>query len=107
MALSGVASHTGSDVRRFPCEGCGADLEFHIGEQALSCPHCGFVKALDVTETSPVAEQDLVATLRRRPTSVSPGQSPGRREFQCRSCAATIVFEGALTSGECAYCGAT
>ena len=30
--------------RIFPCESCGADLRFHIGEQRLKCPYCGFTK---------------------------------------------------------------
>ena len=32
------------ETRHFPCEGCGANLEFGIGVQALKCPHCGFEK---------------------------------------------------------------
>ena len=50
--------------RTFPCESCGADLEFHIGVQTLRCPHCGFVKQL-ATDERTVSEQDLKATLER------------------------------------------
>ena len=32
--------------RTFPCEGCGADLKFHIGQQQLKCPYCGFEKEI-------------------------------------------------------------
>ena len=35
-------------LRVFPCESCGADLEFQIGAQSLQCSHCGFVKKLDI-----------------------------------------------------------
>ena len=31
-------------ARVFPCESCGADLEFSIGQQQLKCPYCGFQK---------------------------------------------------------------
>ena len=29
----------GGTGRVFPCESCGSDLEFNIGEQTLKCPH--------------------------------------------------------------------
>jgi hypothetical protein len=31
--------------------------------------------------------------------------APGDQEIDCRSCGATVVFAGTLTSTECAYCG--
>jgi predicted RNA-binding Zn-ribbon protein involved in translation (DUF1610 family) len=101
---------TSTDVRRFPCEGCGADLEFHIGAQRLVCPHCGFSKELQAIEGVQVSERGLEEALARiaaQRTSAAAPVAPGRREFTCKACAATIVFEGAMTGGECAYCGNT
>ena len=48
------ASATGSagqtfdagEGRIFPCDGCGADLEFRIGDQVLACQFCGHVKQI-------------------------------------------------------------
>ena len=104
--MSNVAA--GADVRRFPCEGCGADLEFHIGAQRQVCPHCGFAKDLESSEGAQVSERGLeqaLAKLAGQRTEKAGPLSPGRREFTCKACAATIVFDGAITSGECAYCG--
>jgi hypothetical protein len=103
-----VAS-TASDVRRFPCEGCGADLEFHIGSQRLVCPHCAFTKELQLPAGAQVSERSLQEALdkiaaQRRSSTAAPAVL-GRREFTCKTCSATIVFDGAITSGECAYCG--
>ena len=30
-------------VRQFPCEQCGANVEFAPGKDALACPYCGTV----------------------------------------------------------------
>ena len=51
--------------RIFPCEGCGADLRFHIGAQSLKCPYCGFVKAIEIVGEGDVEEQDYHAMLER------------------------------------------
>jgi len=103
-----VAS-SASEVRRFPCEGCGADLEFHIGSQRLVCPHCAFTKELQIPAGAQVSERSLQEALTKiaahRRTRTATPAALGRREFTCKTCSATIVFEGAVTSGECAYCG--
>ncbi len=70
MELSSAASTEGAGQRTdegkgriFPCEKCGADLEFHIGAQSLKCPYCSHVKDLEVKEDEAVAEQDFHAML--------------------------------------------
>lgn len=93
--------------RIFPCEGCGADLQFHIGEQQLKCPFCGFQKELVVSEDAEVAEQDFhgmlarVAELHTKTEAAAEQQN----EVRCSACGGTVVFAGTLTSSECAYCG--
>ncbi|MFQ5463674.1 MAG: hypothetical protein ACE5E5_13740 [Phycisphaerae bacterium] len=97
-------------ARNFPCEGCGADLTFHIGIQSLTCPYCGYVKALREV-SGEVAEQDyesmarrMVALRRKRESEASAETSCS--EVTCGSCGSTVRFVGALISRECAYCGA-
>ncbi len=98
---------TAKDVRRYPCEACGAELTFDIGAQSLACPHCGHKRELGFTNDAPVAERDLQEMLHKlaRMRTTAP-LAPGRREFSCNSCAATIVFEASNTSDKCAFCGA-
>ena len=94
--------------RVFPCEGCGADLEFHIGQQELKCPFCGFQKQLEFAEDATVEERDFHAMLENLQTWREDGhsQETGQSEIHCSGCAGTVVFQGTLTSTTCPYCGA-
>lgn len=94
--------------RTFPCEGCGADLQFEIGQQQLKCPYCGYVKNLEFNPDATVAEQDVEAMIERlaelRQKGVQDEQQTS--EVRCASCGGQVVFTGALTSTECPYCAA-
>lgn len=99
---------TDARPRVFPCEGCGADLEFNIGVQQLKCPYCGFVKSLEFDPDAEVAEQDFHRQLARL-AELRDGDrqdEQGLRELRCASCSATVRFSGTLTSQHCPYCGA-
>ena len=93
-------------ARVFPCEQCGADLEFHIGLQSLECPYCAHVKQLEVEEGARVDEQDLRAALDKVADRRATGREQlGIQEVRCDDCGANVRFTGTLTSSECAYCG--
>ena len=94
--------------RTFPCRSCGADLEFHIGQQQLKCPFCGFEKELATTEGAEVRENDLeamLAAVRARRIRQSEEVESGVKEVQCGECGANVQFVGSYTSRDCAYCG--
>jgi len=93
--------------RMFPCEGCGADLEFNIGVQSLRCPYCGFTKQIDIADDAQVQEQDFHQALARLAEQHARGATalPDMREVRCTSCAAIVTFTGTLTSQTCGYCG--
>jgi len=93
--------------RIFPCEGCGADLTFHIGQQQLKCPFCGFEKALQFAEDAQVAEQDFESAVARMREVHEQDRhdETGQSEIRCAGCSGTVVFQGSLTSSECPYCG--
>jgi predicted RNA-binding Zn-ribbon protein involved in translation (DUF1610 family) len=92
--------------RIFPCDQCGADLTFHIGQQSLKCPFCGYVKELEFAPDSEVAEQDFEAMLARLAElkKGSVAEQPETSEVRCESCGGTVQFLGTLTSTECPYC---
>lgn len=92
--------------RVFPCDQCGADLEFHIGVQHLKCPYCGFEKSLAVRDDL-VCEQDFHAMLAKIAEHRREGgpETTGASEVRCEGCGGTTVFTGTLTSSECPYCG--
>jgi DNA-directed RNA polymerase subunit RPC12/RpoP len=93
--------------RIFPCEQCGADLEFSIGQQALKCPYCGHEKLIELATDAEISEQDfhdiLVKVREWREKSSGPDQS-GQSEVRCVGCGGNVVFVGPLTSSECPYC---
>ena len=94
-------------ARVFPCEGCGADLEFNIGQQEMKCPYCGFEKQLEFAEDAQVVEQNfdaMLAKLREHHEGDRCDES-GQSEIGCDSCGGTVVFQGSLTSSECPFCG--
>jgi hypothetical protein len=92
--------------RVFPCEGCGADLTFHIGLQSLKCPYCGYVKQIELPAEAEIVEQDFQAMLARLEELHDKNRSDehGQLEVRCDACGGTVVFYGSLTSSECPYC---
>ncbi|PIE23604.1 MAG: hypothetical protein CSA62_07120 [Planctomycetota bacterium] len=97
-------------ARFFPCESCGADLEFSPGQQKLSCPYCGHSKDLSPPNAEgEVEEQDLEAMLarieeQRSQKRESRVQGEAVQELRCSDCGATVQFVGTMTSQSCAYC---
>ena len=108
----------GGEGRIFPCESCGSDLEFHIGEQALKCPYCGHVKQIERQLEGELCEQDFHSTLERirqwreeaqeKKVDADPAAAEAEsthRELRCDSCGGNVEFYGTLTSTFCPYCG--
>lgn len=93
--------------RVFPCDQCGADLEFAVGCQQLKCPFCGYEKALEFSADATVAERNIDEMLEKltdlRRQGVKDQQQSS--EVRCDSCGGQVAFSGALTSSECPYCG--
>jgi predicted RNA-binding Zn-ribbon protein involved in translation (DUF1610 family) len=95
--------------RIFPCEKCGADLEFHIGQQQLACPYCGAVRQIELPDGVEIVENDYQAMLARLRDLKEQGtdehlEATGEHEIRCESCGANVVFQGTLTSSTCPYC---
>ncbi|MEQ9410583.1 MAG: hypothetical protein RIK87_22800 [Fuerstiella sp.] len=105
--------------RIFPCESCGADLEFRIGDQSLACPYCGHVKQIELEVDADVVEQDfhdMLERLRVRREEAARSRTQAgdldqtddqttRNELRCDSCGGNVEFLGTLTSTHCPYCG--
>lgn len=103
--------------RVFPCESCGADLEFNIGDQSLKCPYCGYVKEILQKGDTVLTEQDFHAMLehirqwRENALEKSKDEDPDvaaaeetHKELRCESCGGNVEFYGTLTSTLCPYC---
>lgn len=94
-------------TRNFPCDRCGANLTFNIGDQSLKCDHCGHLKELQPPDSA-VSENDFHEMVQRvvQLRKEDEGDEAGLSEVTCASCGGTIRFVGTLTSRDCAYCGA-
>jgi len=94
--------------RIFPCEQCGADLEFNIGVQQMKCPFCGAVKEIELGEDAVIEEQDFreaIAKQRELHEQNHDIEEPEHKEIRCESCSSNVIFTGTLTSTSCPYCG--
>ena len=95
--------------RIFPCEQCGADLKFNIGQQSLACDYCGAAKSVTIDPEAEIVERDFEATLARlaefRRSATAADDDSDINEVRCESCGGNIEFVGTLTSRECPYCG--
>ena len=95
--------------RVFPCERCGADLEFSIGQQSLQCPYCGAVKQIEPPKDVPILERDyleMIQRLQRQREQEVPDEETAETQhaIHCSSCGAEVIFQGTLTSSTCPYC---
>lgn len=95
--------------RVFPCGQCGADVEFDVATQSLKCPFCAHVTKIGHEPGKKVSEQDFyarVAWLKDVRSGMRGTQIEGVSEVRCDGCGANVAFQGALTSTDCAFCGA-
>jgi predicted RNA-binding Zn-ribbon protein involved in translation (DUF1610 family) len=107
-AGSGEAIDAGKG-RIFPCDECGADLEFSIGSQSLKCPFCGAIKTIELPEETAIVEHDYLQMLEQVKSLQLQGHvnqegADDEHAIRCSSCGAEVVFQGTLTSSACPYC---
>ncbi len=65
--------------RIFPCENCGGDLEFHIGQQSLKCPWCGHVKEIVIEPTLYSSSRTFATCWSESGNSANKRSDPDRR----------------------------
>jgi DNA-directed RNA polymerase subunit RPC12/RpoP len=90
-------------VRKFPCEGCGADLRWEPGVTAMKCAYCGFTRAVAPVGEA-VREKPVDAAL-RAPRDL--GWGAERKLCICQRCGAHTTLDPHVASGRCAFCGTT
>lgn len=94
---------TAAKVRKFPCEGCGADLRWEPGVTALQCPYCGFTKKV-VAAADRVEEKPVDVAL-RAPRDL--GWGAERKVIACKRCGAHTTLDPLVSASACAFCGTT
>lgn len=94
-----------TDIHRFPCGTCGADMRFDPLSGQLTCDHCGASEALDTTHASAPKEIDLAATLSARTgLNGADAETIDTRVSECPNCGARTEFDPDIHATECPFC---
>jgi LSD1 subclass zinc finger protein len=88
-------------VRKFPCESCGANLQWEPGATALKCAWCGLEK-LVVPTGERVLERPVDAAL-SAPRNL--GWGAERKVIVCKRCGAHTALDPHVAASACAFCG--
>jgi DNA-directed RNA polymerase subunit RPC12/RpoP len=90
---------------KFPCEQCGAALEYAPGETVQRCPFCGQTNEIDQADTpwgaAVIAEQDLRAALANE---LDVAEMEETRTVHCDNCGADVDFDEKTHAGTCPFC---
>jgi DNA-directed RNA polymerase subunit RPC12/RpoP len=90
-------------THRFPCPGCGADLEFEPRGGVLECSYCGRREAIPQSAEQ-VVERSYEEYLHPREGQVQQ-LAAGALEAACQGCGATVTFTPPEVSEACPFCG--
>lgn len=89
------------EQRQFPCQQCGAALQFAPQTQSLVCPYCGARVAVPAADER-VGELDFAAHLRRLADAA---ETVDAVVVRCGQCAAEVTAPPARSAFACPYCG--
>ena len=92
-------------IDKFPCEECGAALEYAPGSPNVQCPYCGTENAIEQADSpwggGVVVEQDLKAGLDGQ---LSAAEMEETRTIHCDACGANVEFDDKTHAAECPFC---
>lgn len=95
------------NLRRFPCDTCGANMRFDPGSGRLVCDHCGNSADLDTRARGPWARQSAIQELDFRAglrDQLPASELETTRVLNCPNCGAQVDFEPAIHAAECPFC---
>ena len=90
------------DWAQFPCQHCGALLNYAPGQSALSCEYCGTTNAIPERDLE-IRELDYVRTLDELETLEKPVSSI---TVHCGECGAEYTLDKDIHADNCSFCGA-
>jgi DNA-directed RNA polymerase subunit RPC12/RpoP len=98
--MSGEEQTARADVRSYPCEACGATVEFSPGAGRLKCPYCGHEQAL--AEVPRQVREHPVGELAALPAKPRAATLGANRAFVCPACHARTETDD--LSARCQFC---
>ena len=87
---------------QFPCQSCGAKLEFVPGSTHLQCQYCGTKQQLEQEVSKPVVEYSFEEARRGARTIEARELMKSAVGVHCKQCGARSVVQG--QAGRCAFC---
>lgn len=94
-----------SDPIQFPCQSCGANLQYKPGTTALKCGYCGHENEIsDAGAPNAHEEKDFASALKEFRAAEQAATVSGQL-VKCQSCAAEFTLEPNVTASECVFCG--
>ena len=101
MEESPAVAESRSRQHAFPCEQCGAQLEYQAGTDQLGCTHCGHQHRIHLSH-QPIEEYDCQSTLAQLPGAAPESVA---LSVKCGACSAEFEFNRDLHADECPFCG--
>lgn len=89
--------------KRFPCQKCGARLDFDPSARALKCPYCGFLEEIAAAPEQ-VQERDWDAFWEHQ-AGAETTLAGHSCEVTCQACNAVVLLEDKVATDRCPYCG--
>jgi DNA-directed RNA polymerase subunit RPC12/RpoP len=88
--------------KQYPCNQCGAKLEFAPGANSLKCPYCGCENVIAQSSVK-VEELDYRTYLQQAANEKDTHEA---HRVKCEKCGAETTMPSNVTSGICPFCGA-
>jgi DNA-directed RNA polymerase subunit RPC12/RpoP len=89
--------------RKFPCQKCGARLDFDPSSHSLKCPYCGFVEHIEPSAKG-VQERDWDEYWRNAKGSETTLEGHSS-QVTCTVCGAVVLLDDKVAADRCPYCG--
>lgn len=87
----------------FPCEQCGAGMEYAPGTTTLVCNHCGFVK--QIPQSAEEIQELPFERFVREGDVVEKVMQGVQGERRCTGCGAIVMMSSTTVTEECPFCG--
>ena len=87
----------------FPCQQCGAELNFQPGTESLACNHCGHSHQIKQS-LSPIVEYDFHSTVKELPGAA---KQKVVIAIDCHACSAEFEFDSNIHADQCPFCGSS
>src|SRR5262245_15478053 len=88
----------------FPCEQCGARVEFDPRSRSLKCPYCGHETKVDDLDAE-VQERNFKEYAGKVVQGQARGIAGRSSQTRCSGCGAMVLLEDKVATDDCPFCG--